>query len=104
MDAPVENKKEETNIKPKDKFEGKVIMTSLQGALIDIDSSLPAFLHISQVIDPQNPDAVSKSLEDVIKEDDIVTVWVHRVLKDHIELTMRDPLAYEWRELADDNS
>ncbi len=102
MDAPVENKKEDTNVKPKDKFEGKVLKTSLQGALIDINNQLPAFLHISQVIDSKNPDAVLKSLEDVIKVDDIVTVWVRRVLKDHIELTMREPLAYEWRELAPD--
>lgn len=102
MDAPVENNKEVTNIKPKDKFEGKVLKTSLQGALIDIKSPLPAFLHISQVIDPKNPEAVLKSLEDVLKADDVVTVWVRRVLKDHIELTMREPLAYEWRELAAD--
>lgn len=102
MDAPVENKKEDTNIKPKDKFEGKVLKTSLQGALVDINNPLPAFLHISQVIDPKNPEAVLKSLEDVIKVDDVITVWVRRVLKDHIELTMREPLAYEWRELAPD--
>ena len=102
MDAPVENNKEVTNIKPKDKFEGKVLKTSLQGALIDIKSPLPAFLHISQVIDPKNPEAVLKSLENVLKADDVVTVWVRRVLKDHIELTMREPLAYEWRELAAD--
>lgn len=102
MDAPVENKNEETKIKPKDKFEGKVLKTSLQGALIDINNPVPAFLHISQVIDPKNPDAVLKSLEDVLKVDDVVTVWVRRVLKDHLELTMREPLAYEWRELAPD--
>ena len=102
MDAPVENTKEEINIKPKDKFEGKVLKTSLQGALIAINSPLPAFLHISQVIDPKNPEAVLKSLDEVIKVDDVVTVWVRRVLKDHVELTMREPLAYEWRELAAD--
>ena len=100
MDAPVENNKEESTIKPKDKFEGKVLKTSLQGALIDINSPMPAFLHISQVIDPKNPDADVKSLEEVLKADDVVTVWVRRVLKDHVELTMREPLAYEWRELA----
>lgn len=100
MDAPVENAKLESSIKPKDKFEGKVLKTSLQGALISINSPLPAFLHISQVIDPKNPEAVLKSLDEVIKVDDVVTVWVRRVLKDHVELTMREPLAYEWRELA----
>ncbi len=102
MDAPVENKQVDTNIRPKDKFEGKVLKTSLQGALIDINCPLPAFLHISQVIDPKNPEAILKSLDEVIKVDDVVTVWVRRVLKDHIELTMREPLAYEWRELAAD--
>lgn len=102
MDAPVETVNEVPTIKAKDKFEGKVLKTSLQGALIAINSPLPAFLHISQVMDPKNPEAVLKSLDEVIKVDDVVTVWVRRVLKDHIELTMREPLAYEWRELAAD--
>jgi len=102
MDAPVETVNEVPTIKAKDKFEGKVLKTSLQGALIAINSPLPAFLHISQVMDPKNPESVLKSLDEVIKVDDVVTVWVRRVLKDHIELTMREPLAYEWRELAAD--
>lgn len=55
MDAPVENNKEESTIKPKDKFEGKVLKTSLQGALIDINSPMPAFLHISQLLTPRTP-------------------------------------------------
>ena len=53
MDAPVENNKEVTNIKPKDKFEGKVLKTSLQGALIDIKSPLPAFCTFPRLLTPR---------------------------------------------------
>lgn len=67
---------------------------------MDIGSELPAFLHISQVVDPAESDKDVSNLETVLKVDQVVTVWVKRVLKDHYELTMREPLQYEWRELA----
>lgn len=102
MDNPIENTNTESNITAKQKFEGKVVKTSLQGALVDIGSSLPAFLHVSQVIDPAHPDKALSGLDAVLQVEQTITVWVKRVLKDHIELTMREPLAYEWRELAPD--
>lgn len=102
MDKPIEqsNNEQDQAISTKQKFEGKVIKTSLQGALVDIGSELPAFLHISQVVDPAESDKDVSNLETVLKVDQVVTVWVKRVLKDHYELTMREPLQYEWRELA----
>ena len=84
----------------KQKFEGKVLKTTLQGAIVDIGSELPAFLHVSQVVDPDNAENVITNLDDVIKPGQVITVWVKRILKDHYELTMREPLAHEWRELA----
>ena len=60
---------------------------------------MPGFLHISQVINLAKPDEVVKNLEDIIKVGDIVSVWVRRVLKDHVELTMHEPLGLEWREI-----
>lgn len=102
MESPIDGKQTNQSIKVKDKFEGKVIRTSLQGAILDISSTLPAFLHISQVVDPNNPDADVKNLEDVLKVGESVTVWVRRVMKDHCEVTMHEPLAYEWRELVPD--
>lgn len=100
MESPIEQASStQTSLKPKQKFEGKVMKTSLQGAILDIGEKVPGFLHISQVINVEKPDAVVKNLEDVIKVGDTVSVWVRRVLKDHVELTMREPLGMEWREI-----
>jgi len=64
------------------KFEGKVMKTSLQGAIIDIGESLPGFLHISQVVNTVHPDTPVINLEDTLKIGDTITVWVKRILKD----------------------
>ncbi len=102
MDKPIEqsNNEQDQAITAKQKFEGKVIKTSLQGVLVDIGSKLPAFLHISQVVDPADSEKVVTNLDTVLHADQVINVWVKRVLKDHFELTMREPLQYEWRELA----
>ena len=89
----------EPKLKPKQKYEGKVMKTSLQGAIVDIGENLPGFLHISQVVDSANPNAAVINLEDVLKVGDNLTVWVKRILKDRVELTMREPLELEWREI-----
>ncbi len=99
MESPVEQTKNNQPFKAKQKFEGKVLKTSLQGALVDIGSDVPAFLHISQVIDVNNPKTAVQNVEDVLKVDDTVTVWIRKVAKDHISLTMVEPLLYEWRDL-----
>lgn len=100
MDSPVETKPTEPGLKPKQKLQGKVLKTSLQGALVDISNPLPAFLHVSQVVNPEKPNAVLKSLTDVLSEGQEVTVWVKRIMKDHVQLTMKEPLALEWKEIA----
>ncbi|MCJ7694062.1 MAG: S1 RNA-binding domain-containing protein [Anaerolineaceae bacterium] len=97
---PVETSTEE--IQAKQKFVGKVLKTTLQGALVDIGSKLPAFIHISQVVKDNNPKTPINSIEDVLKVDQEVNVWVKRVRKDRIELSMVEPLALEWRELKPD--
>ena len=84
-------------LEPKTKMNGKVLKTTLAGALIDIGQSLPGVLHISQISEtPVN------KVEDVLKEGQEVTVWVKRVRKDRVELTMVEPLAYDWKELKAD--
>jgi len=100
MDNP-ENKSvsNASNVQLKDQFEGKVLKTTLQGALVDIGSKLPAFVHISQVVKDNNPKLPVNSIEEVLKVGDQVTVWVKRIKKDRIELTMIPPLALEWREI-----
>ncbi len=84
-------------LEPKTKLSGKILKTTLAGALVDIGQSLPGVIHISQL----QQEAVNK-VEDVVKEGQIVDVWVRRVRKDRIELTMIEPLAYEWKEIVPD--
>ena len=89
-----QNKVSQTTLEPKTKITGKVIKTTLAGALIDIGQSLPGVIHISQL----SKDAVNK-VEDVVNVGQEVEAWVRRVKKDRIELTMVEPLALEWKEI-----
>ncbi len=84
-------------LEPKTKLSGKILKTTLAGALVDIGQGLPGVIHISQL----QQEAVNK-VEDVVKEGQIVDVWVRRVKKDRIELTMIEPLGYEWKEIVPD--
>jgi predicted RNA-binding protein with RPS1 domain len=81
-------------------FTGKVIKTSKAGAIVDIGIEKPALLHISQIITPL--DSVINRVEDRLKVDQLIEVWVKNIRNDRIELTMHEPLKYEWRELAKD--
>jgi ribosomal protein S1 len=86
-----------TTLEPKTKLSGKVLKTTLAGALVDVGQNIPGVIHISQL----SKDPVNK-VEDVVKEGQTVDVWVRRVKKDRIELTMIEPLALEWKEIAED--
>ena len=81
-------------LEPKAQLTGKVLKTTLAGALVDVGQPLPGVLHISQL----QKDPVNK-VEDVIHEGQSVDVWVRRVRKDRIELTMIRPLMFEWNDL-----
>jgi small subunit ribosomal protein S1 len=93
--APV-NMKE---IKNKMYFRGKVLKTTLAGALVDIGLETPGMVHISQL----QKEPVNR-VDDVIHEGDEVDVWVRRVSpkKGRIELTMIKPLGLEWGEIKKD--
>ncbi|NJD58102.1 MAG: hypothetical protein C3F13_12060 [Anaerolineales bacterium] len=86
-------------LKNKMYFRGKVVKTSLAGALVDIGMETPGMVHISQL--QKTP---VKRVEDVIHEGDEVDVWVRRVSpkKGRIELTMIQPLGLEWSEIKKD--
>jgi small subunit ribosomal protein S1 len=84
-------------LEPKTKLSGKVLKTTLAGALIDVGQSIPGVIHISQL----STEPVNK-VEDVVKEGQTVEAWVRRVKKDRIELTMIQPLALEWKEIEPD--
>lgn len=81
-------------LEPKTKVSGKVIKTTLAGALIDIGQAVPGVIHISQL----SAEPVNK-VEDVLQEGQTVDLWVRRVKRDRIELTMIEPLGLEWREI-----
>ncbi len=86
-----------TALEPKTKLSGKILKTTLAGALVEVGQGIPGVIHISQL----SRDPVNK-VEDVIKEGQDVDVWVRRVKKDRIELTMIEPLALEWKEIEPD--
>jgi ribosomal protein S1 len=86
-------------VKRKMHFIGKVVKTTLAGAVIDIGLGTPGVVHISQLqTEPVN------RVEDVLQPGQEVDVWVHRVVpkKNRIELTMIIPFDLEWRDLAPD--
>ena len=84
-------------LEPKTKLSGKILKTTLAGALVDVGQNIPGVIHISQL----SKDPINK-VEDVVKEGQTVDVWVRRVKKDRIELTMIQPLALEWKEIEPD--
>jgi len=86
-----------TTLEPKTKLSGKILKTTLAGALVDVGQNIPGVIHISQL----SKDSVNK-VEDVVKEGQTIDVWVRRVKKDRIELTMIEPLALEWKEIEPD--
>ncbi len=96
----IENNKQPSDIQPKMHFTGKVIMTNLAGALVDIGKEKPALLHVSRIsIEGAQP---IKKVEDVLQIGKEIDVWVKRVVGDRVELTMFKPLTYEWRDLQAD--
>ncbi len=84
----------ESALQPKARLTGKVIKTTIAGAIVDIGQKVPGVIHISQL----QKDPVNR-VEDVVKVGQEVTVWVRRVHDDRVELTMVEPLMLEWREL-----
>ncbi len=84
-------------LEPKARLTGKIIKTTLAGALVDVGQEIPGVLHISQL----QKEPVNK-VEDGVHEGQSVDVWVRKVRKDRIELTMIQPLAYEWKDLEPD--
>jgi ribosomal protein S1 len=84
----------ESALQPKARLTGKVIKTTIAGAIVDIGQKVPGVIHISQL----QKDPVNR-VEDIIQAGQEITVWVRRVHEDRVELTMVEPLTLEWREL-----
>ncbi len=90
---------QDKKIKAKERYTGTVLKTTLQGALVDIGSEKPAFIHISQAVKDGDPKMQINSIDEVLKVGQELDFWVKRVRKDRIELTMKEPLGLEWREI-----
>ncbi len=88
-----------TEIKRKQHYTGKVVKTMLAGAIVDIGLEVPGVVHISRI-----QESPVRRVEDVLQVGQSVEVWVHRSAsqKGRIELTMIKPLDLEWRELKKD--
>ena len=99
------------DLEPKMKVAGKVLKTSLAGAIVDVGVGFPGVIHISKI----SKDSVSR-VADVLKEGQAVEVWVQRAdpetikfgilsripVSKKIELTMLEPLGMDWREIKPD--
>lgn len=105
MDMPMIAEENDTTISPLDDlktkthFTGKVVKTTIAGAIIDIGLDKPGVVHISQL----QEEPVNR-VEDIVQIGQTVDVWVKRVFpkKGRIELTMVKPLNLEWREIEPD--
>lgn len=75
---------------------GKVVKTTLAGAIVDIGLDTPGVVHISQL----RKEPVNR-VEDVVQVGKTVDVWVRRVepKRKRIDLTMIEPLPLEWHDL-----
>jgi len=83
-------------IKRKMHFIGKVVKTTLAGIIVDIGQEKMGVVHIAHL--SEKP---VKRVEDFVQVGQEVDVWVRKAKSDqnHIELTMIEPLALEWREI-----
>lgn len=90
---------DQNQLKKKDAVKGKVLKTTLAGAVVDIGQAQPAVIPISQL----RKEPVRK-VEEVLKEGDEIEAWVRRIDPEHgrVELTLIKPLMLEWRDLKKD--
>jgi small subunit ribosomal protein S1 len=87
----------ESPLQPKTHLKGKVIKTTIAGAIVDIGQKVPGVIHISQL----QKNSVNR-VEDVVQVGQTIDIWVRRAHDDRIELTMVEPLQLEWREIKPD--
>ena len=85
-----------SELNKKDRVSGKVVKTTLAGAVVEIGLEKPGVIPISQL--SKEP---VRRVDEVLKEGDAVEAWVRRVDVDkgRVELTLIPPQALEWREL-----
>jgi ribosomal protein S1 len=87
------------DLEPKMKVAGKVLKTSLAGAIVDVGVGVPGVIHISKI----SKDSVSR-VSDVLEVGQNVEVWIQRADPENkkIELTMVEPLGLDWGDIRPD--
>lgn len=85
-------------LQPKMCLQGAITRTELYGAFVDLGLEREGLIHISRLSDQR-----VKKVSDQVKVGDKVKVWVQSVdaEKGRIALTMVEPAAVEWEELAE---
>lgn len=89
-----------SELKRKMHLKGKVLKTNQAGAIIDIGVEKPALLHVSQI--ETNTKNQTLRVEDLLKEGEEVDVYIRNIRDDRIEVTMKEPLDMEWRDIKKD--
>ena len=84
------------DLEPKMKVAGKVLKTSLAGAIVDVGVGVPGLIHISKI----QKGSVTR-VADVLKIGQEVEVWIQRADPENkkIELTMLEPVGMDWGEI-----
>jgi len=87
------------DLEPKMKVAGKILKTSLAGAIVDVGVGVPGVIHISKI----QKGSLTR-VSDVLKEGQAVEVWIRRTDPENkkIELTMLEPVGMDWPEIRPD--
>jgi small subunit ribosomal protein S1 len=85
-----------SDIQPKKKLTGKVTRIDLSGAFVDVGAEKEGWLHISAM----GTEKVNR-VQDALQIGQEITTWVRKVDagKGELQLTMVEPLAYDWGEI-----
>ncbi len=95
-DAEMDAADSQSELKRKTHLKGKVAKIALGGAIVDLSLEKPGFVHLARI-----QEAPLNRVEDALQVGQEVDVWILRAdpHREHIELTMIEPLKYDWREL-----
>jgi small subunit ribosomal protein S1 len=85
-----------SELQPKQKLTGRVTRIELSGAVVDVGAERDGLLHISAL----GRDKITR-VQDVLQPDQEVSVWVKKVdpQKGELQVTMVEPLAFDWGDL-----
>ena len=81
-------------------LKGKIVKTNQAGAIVDIGVEKPALLHVSQILTDEKDQTLR--VEEYLKNGQEIDVYIRNIRNDRIEVTMKEPLALEWRDLKKD--